>query len=474
MHIYLYETNLNEKKYKKAIKNYEENVDRLINIGRMKLAGVSLAVLLLLHLKQETLEDLRNKINKVKNKSFLATFSASLVKYVLDIEKLRDAVKLQESIEFIENLPLLDEEITLLHEILGKTPSTLEPEDLEREIAENEIKLEHIQNLANKISKEKKDIAKRKLMKNQYWKLALEDLTNQKYEVAAKDYKDTIPKLLEKKFVRQAALSLIVYTSLLIKVKNYSITKSNFNKIIAKYKENHPNFENLPEIKIFKELLLALDHNNLKLINGCIDLLIEKLFLFDPEKNLLKSIGAEEEKMEPLVDKLSRKEVGERQKFTIIVDQKYSKLLQKMGDVRRERPEFQKQRNPMKKRYYKDVIPLLFIKSYKKAGLEYFSLAQSLAKRRDFRTSTLMILLQGLAYLKAEEPIKTIRSIIKSYLDSLGLNKKLVEDTYYILCIDFILDVISYKIDKYLSKIKDLLVILPLFEEEKDLIDLPL
>jgi hypothetical protein len=56
----------------------------------------------------------------------------------------------------------------------------------------------------------------------------------------------------------------------------------------------------------------------------------------------------------------------------------------------------------------------------------------------------------------------------------LGLNKKVVKDTYYIRCIDFILDVISNKIDKYLSKINGLLEILPLFEEEKQLIEVTL
>ncbi len=67
-----------------------------------------------------------------------------------------------------------------------------------------------------------------------------------------------------------------------------------------------------------------------------------------------------------------------------------------------------------------------------------------------------------------------IRSNINKFLGSMGLNKKLVEDTYYILCIDFILDVISNKRDKYLSKIRELLDILPIFEEEKQLIEIAL
>ena len=126
----------------------------------------------------------------------------------------------------------------------------------------------------------------------------------------------------------------------------------------------------------------------------------------------------------------------------------------------------------MKKRYYKDVIILLESNSYNEAGLDYLNLAKSLAIRRDLRTSSLMILLHGLALIKAKESIKKIRINLSDYLGSLGLNKKLVEETYYILCIDFILDVISYKMDNYIPRLKDLLDVLPLFDEEKQLIEI--
>ena len=125
----------------------------------------------------------------------------------------------------------------------------------------------------------------------------------------------------------------------------------------------------------------------------------------------------------------------------------------------------------MKKRYYKDVITLLEIMAFEEIGLEYFKLAESMSKRRDFRTSSLMVLFHGLALIKSEESTQKIRSNISRFLDSLGLNKKLVEDTYYIRCIDFILDVISNKMDKYFSKLNGLLEILPFFEEEKVIIE---
>ncbi len=468
---------LGKKDYNNAVSSYEESVNHLIDGSRLNLAGVSLAIILLILIKENKSEDFHKILTQTKvklgslEKSFSETFSVSLVEYILDIEKLGDPIKLQESIEFMENLPLFDEEVSLLYEVLGKSLKTLEPEDLEKQIAEIELSKEKIHELANIIPKEKKEIAKRKLMKNQYWKLALEDLSNQKFEVAASDYKDTIPRLLEKKFFRQAALSLILNTSIIVKIKNVSIAKTHLNDILAKYKELKSDFEDLPEIKILKQFLYALEEDILELINLCIKNLIEKLVLFDPEISLLESFMPEEQKSEPIEEKLSRKEVGERKKSDIEEEQKYGKLLQKRGDVKRESTGFLKQRVAMKKRYYKEVLTLLEIKSFKEVGLEYFKLAESMSKRRDFRTSSLMILLHGLALIKANEPIQKIRSNISRFLDSLGLNKKLVKDTYYIRCIDFILDVISNKLDKYFSKVNDLLEILPLFEEEKQLIE---
>jgi 2C-methyl-D-erythritol 2,4-cyclodiphosphate synthase len=469
---------LDKKNYENAIKCYEENVNRLIDRSRLKLAGLSLVVTLLISIKQNQIDEFRKILNQTKNKlgslekSFSETFPVSLVEYILDIEKLGDPFKLQESLELVENLPLLDEEILLLNEILGKSLKKLEPEDLEKKIAEAELQKENFIELANKIPKEKKEIAKRELMKNQYWKLALEDLSNKKFEVAAREYKDTIPMLLEKKFYRQAALSLILNIFIVIKIKDAFIAKTQLKDIFTKYKELKSNFEDLPEIKILKNIIFALEDENQELINLCTQLLIEKLVLFEPETSFMETLILEEQKSEAVEEKLTRKEFGERRKSDIILAQKMAKLEQMKGDVKREHSEFLKQRVAMKKRVYTDVLILLESKSYNEAGLKYFRLAKIFSEKRDLRTSSLMILLHGLALIKSNESTKKIRSNVNSYLSSLGLNKQLVKDTYYLSLIDFILDVISNNMDKYLLKIKELLGILPLFVEEKQLIEI--
>ncbi|MHA1256475.1 MAG: hypothetical protein ACTSPS_12830, partial [Promethearchaeota archaeon] len=58
------------------------------------------------------------------------------------------------------------------------------------------------------------------------------------------------------------------------------------------------------------------------------------------------------------------------------------------------------------------------------------------------------------------------------YLGPLGLNKKLVKETFYLSLLLFILDVLRENLNEYKSKFTALLEILPLFEEEIPLINI--
>jgi len=254
------------------------------------------------------------------------------------------------------------------------------------------------------------------------------------------------------------------------KTKDASLAKTYLNDKLAKHTEY--DFEDMPEIKITKEFLSALDNNVLELIDLCLNLLIDKLTLFDPEILLLESLLPKKEERGEREVKLTRKEVGDLSRLNIEMDQIKGKLQQKMGDIRREKEEFLKKRRVMKKRIYNDIIISLESNSFKKAGLQYLELAKAISKRKDLRTSSLLILLHGLSLLKANEPIKEIKTNIKKFLDSLGLNKQLVQDTFHITLIKFYLDVISHNLDKYLPHIREMLEILPLFEEEKQLIEI--
>ena len=83
-----------------------------------------------------------------------------------------------------------------------------------------------------------------------------------------------------------------------------------------------------------------------------------------------------------------------------------------------------------------------------------------------------MVILHGLSLLKAGESLKLTKNNVIDYLNSLGINKKVVQETFYIMLITFLIDAKLYNFERFLPKIKEMLDILPLFEEEHVLIEI--
>ncbi len=468
---------IKNKEYEKAIEIYKKLLLQLNKIKKYKLASECLAIASLLLIKEKRFKDIKVYLNETKKelsslrKLFVETYPVTLVEYIIDVKEYQDESKFIEALSYFENLPLFEEELKVLYDVLGKDyKGGLKPEKTIETIAEIENIKREIKKIADSIQKEKGDIAKRKLMKNQYWKLGLEDISNKKLINASLSYLDTITKLEEKNFFKQAAISLILGSIILINEKNVEIAEETFENYL---KKSETDLRSLPEIQIMKHLFSAIKNDKLFLKNLVIDTLIEKLVLFDPEIILLKSIlGEEVLEEEKEKEQLSRKEIAEFSTLQIEMDQIFGKIQSKMGDIRQEKDEFFKKRKAMKKRYYKNMLDLLNSQKFKEAGLQYLGLAETLSKRKDLKTSSLLILLYGLSLLKAGESFKQIKQNIDNFLNTLGVNKELVKDTFYIMLILFLIDVYSYKLEIYLSKIRGMLEILPLFEEEKELIEI--
>jgi hypothetical protein len=257
----------------------------------------------------------------------------------------------------------------------------------------------------------------------------------------------------------------------MVKNKNAFLAKEYLDQVLKTHSKHKLDFVKLPEIKILRELLVALEKKDDEKIKLCFNILIEKLVLFESEIDLLKTFAPKQKEIEQKGVVLSREELAKRNKFNMQLDQEFGIIQKKMPDIRREKKDRLKKRILMKNRIYTDAIKHLEERAFIEAGSEYLKLSYTLSKRKNFEISSLMVLLHGLALLKANEPLKKIRINIKSYLTSLGLNKKLLKDTYPIRCIEFILKVNSHKVEKYLPTIKEILEILPFFEEEKMLIE---
>ncbi|MFX1574672.1 MAG: hypothetical protein ACFFB0_18200 [Promethearchaeota archaeon] len=463
--------------YEKAIEIYKKLVIQFNRTKKYKLASVCLAIASLLLIKENRFIDIKKFLNDTKKelsslgRLFVDTYPVTLIEYISDVKEYQDESKFKESLHYFENLPLFEEELIVLYDLLGKEyKAELKPEKTIETIAEIENIKREIKKIADSIEKEKEDVARRKLMKNQYWKLALENISKNKLTNVSLSYLDTITKLVDKKFLKQAAISLIMGSLILINEKNVEVAEETFEKHL---KKSGTDFRSLQEIQIMKFLFSAIKKDDLVIKNLIIDSLIEKLVLFDPEIKILKSILSEEAHKEEIEkEELSRKQIVKLSTLRIEMDQIFGKIQSKMGDIRQEKDDIFNKRNVMKNRYYRNILDLLNSKTYKEAGLEYLRLAETLAKRKDLSTGSLLILLHGLSLLKAGVSLKIVKSNTDNFLNSLGIKKELVKDTFYIMLILFLFDVKTYKLEIYLSKIREMLEILPLFEEEKRLIEI--
>ncbi|MFX1377594.1 MAG: hypothetical protein ACFFA4_00740 [Promethearchaeota archaeon] len=329
------------------------------------------------------------------------------------------------------------------------------------------------------------DMKERKGLKRGYFKEALNYLKNQEYDPALEVYKNSMNRLNLTNKYKLGGVSLAIASLILMKQNRFNEAKNLltetqkkltglgklFSETFAvtlieyvidlkifedeeKFKKSLTYFENLP---LFEEELA----------------LVNDLFGKEHEKDHMEIKLSEELILEDLENKelLSREEFGEQSKLQVDLSQRYDKLQMKAADFKRDQEHMLKKRSAMIKRYYSPVLEQLKSQNYDEIAKEYLKLANKFfTKIKDFETSSLMMILHGLALLKAGEPLKLIKNNINAYLNSLGVNKKLVEETFYIMLIFLLIDVRLYNFGKYMTKIKEMLKILPLFEEEKTLI----
>jgi len=459
-----------------SIIEYKKTISQLNQRKKYNLAGVSLAIVSLLLMKETRFEEIRALLEKTKKeltglaRLFSNTFPVTLIEYIIQVRKFQDEDKVNEAISFIENLPLFEEEMSFLYEYLGKEHKKEEKaEPVKNGILNNEEIKKEIKKILEAINKEKQDTTKRKDVKNQYWKLALENIDNNKMISAAKSYFDVIPMLIDKKLFKAATLSLIIGTVIYINEKNEKDAKEFFKQHLQ---ENDPILNISPEVKIMEYLFSAIDNKEPELKGFIVEALLEKLNLFDAESRVLKSLISEKAFEYDTKDVLSREEKGKMSKILVEVDQIFGKIQSKMGEISREKKEIFKKRKVMRRRYYNEILNMLKTQKFKEVASNYYDLAKTLSKRKDLKISSLLMLLSGLCLLKEGESYTVIKRNIGEFLNSLGINKKLVKDMFYIMVITFILDVKIYSLDKYMPKIKGMLEVLPLFEEEEQLIDI--
>ncbi|MFW9879115.1 MAG: hypothetical protein ACFFG0_39050 [Candidatus Thorarchaeota archaeon] len=334
------------------------------------------------------------------------------------------------------------------------------------------------------------DMKERKGLKRGYFKEGLNYLNNQQYDEALEIYKNTISRLNLTNKYKLAGVSLAVACLILMNQNKFDDAKNLLNTIKKELTGLEKLFSETFAVALIEYVIdLKSFQNDQKYLKALE--LFKILPLFDEELTILSGVMGkeyqEEEKPErttemlieqkeisefkDIQEKYSREKIGELSKLQVEIDQRYGKLQTKALDAKRDQERILKKRSPMRKRYYKPILELIESRKFKEAATQYSKLAIDFSERQDLETSALMMTLHGFTLLKAGESLKVIKNNLNEYLNSLGINKKLVQETFYIMLIMFLIDIKLHNFDNFLFKIKDILKILPLFEEEKVLIE---
>ncbi|MFW9879622.1 MAG: hypothetical protein ACFFG0_41630, partial [Candidatus Thorarchaeota archaeon] len=322
------------------------------------------------------------------------------------------------------------------------------------------------------------EIKERNARKTRYFRKPLDYISEENYDEAIKSYKESILELNKITKYNLAGVSLVVMSLLLLnenKIKEIrqilEEIKHNLSGLGKLFSETFP-------VTLVEYILQAKKFQDEAKFNEALTFM-KYLPLFDEELEILNEFYSkdhrEKEKHEDLDIKIFEAE-GVKEKLskeqTIEIDQRYGKIRSKIGDTRREKGELLKKRKATKRIFYQPIFTSLEAQNFKEAAAKYYELAETMVStRKDLKTGSLLILIHALCLLKVNEPYSLIKESINQFLNRLGVNKKSIEDTYDILLILFIIDVKKYNLENYLPKIKGLLEILPLFEDEIQLIE---
>ncbi|MFX1390962.1 MAG: hypothetical protein ACFE9Z_12930 [Promethearchaeota archaeon] len=447
-----------------AVNKAENLVKRVLNLASAYLE------------KEETQKITFNKIFKKVTEIYIDLDNLHLANVYTDkIEKTAFKTELHKKIEMLETK---QSEIRTEKAIKTRKGEELKEKDTMIEKRAQEAKLD-----------KDNDMKERKGLKRGYFKDCLSYLNDQKYDEALELYKNAMNRLITINKYRIAGISLAISCLILIKQnkideasKILEVTKKELSGLGKLFFETFPVTltEYVIDLKKFQS-----ENKFSKALNY-----FKYLPLFEEELTVLsevinkqieqhKEIETGDEpsvkmdkipEMGEIKESLSREELGEHAKKQIQFDQILGKLLAKSADALRDKEEDMKKRKAMKKRYYSEVLMLLDSKKFTQAAESYLELAYKFSKRNDLGNSSLMITLYGLILLKIDQPIQSIKDNITKYLNSLGINKKLVEQTFPIMLFIFIIDTKINNFIHYLPQLKEMMEILPLFEEEKILI----
>jgi len=374
---------------------------------------------------------------------------------------------------------VINKKIHKLEAIKSASKAEKAEEAVEEELLKEELSI--LKQKAKEAFNEQEVLFKlRKGLKRAYFQKPLTFLNKRNYEKSIAAYKEVAIRLTKISNYNLSALSIAIACLILLKENQFEKITS-FMKSIRKELKSHEKiiFETFP-VKIIEYVMKMKKYGDEKRIKEAIRFM-KTLPLFELEKLVLGLYLGEEievatieprgERFRPDTTEV-RIERAEKAKKRILFEQNLAKLKQKQVDVKRSKREMLQKRIALRKRYYNEILELLKKNSFDEAANRYQSIAKTFIKRKDFENTSLVLLLWGLCLFKTNQPLQSIKLKLGENIDPLGISKNLIEDTFYVSMLSFLIEAkLVGESDLFEMGFKLLRSdILPLFDEENVLI----
>ncbi|MBY9008046.1 MAG: hypothetical protein KGD63_14995 [Candidatus Lokiarchaeota archaeon] len=297
--------NINKKNYQAALELYKKSILRMEKIKQYYLAGVSVAIITLIYIKIKKQNELIEFIEKntYSKNIYYNTFPIILIEYIVNLMKMNEDFKVKNALNYMENLPLFENEKELLFELIEKSAykeikkkiikdnqiSTKEEKGKNsRKMLELDQKIDILhQKLRDHKTIFQELFKKRNALKRRYYNEILDLLENDKYLEASDIYYELTKAFSKRKDYENSTLLILLYGLSNIKAKSsIKEIKEKINEYLNGLGTSKGLVSEIFQIDILLFIIDVFDHSVSKYISH-INGMLEAIPLFEEEKKLL-------------------------------------------------------------------------------------------------------------------------------------------------------------------------------------------
>jgi hypothetical protein len=380
-------------------------------------------------------------------------------------------------LKLFEILALFPEEKIVLESLLGDQSNFQDIMNKHKEILtkENNALPSNYTLLIEKISSDPAALSKRRTLEIKLWGACQDHFARQEYEQSSMTYLHLIDELKTRNLDLFAVASSVMGFVVQLKYKSPADAYRDFEKFVFRIEKEYDIVRKSEFIQLLDIFLQHYQDSKASAMIGQIgEVFVSKLPLFDWEISFLS----------PIVGKAVKTEIQPDAAFqtgTIIsssidynddtlLSQQLIVLTQMLTNMKNEINSLKEKREKLVRMYFSDIFNDLSEDKFIEAAQKYVTLSKRMARRNDYDQASLMVLLAVLSQTKAGKPIGDIKKELDENLQSLGIVKKILDESFGIKLALFLLDALQSNSDSIRSHLRDLLILLPILENEKKIV----